>query len=372
MSIDQPQNEKSGPVSVVLPCSVDAFGEFISGLLGKPQEIDGGEFGPYAIDDKDIEQIYHLILQRVTQQNNVHPINFTVRIVHDDGTSIQLNSLKDFQSFAEAKPVVSTEVHLTWHYLIQFGKDRPPESQEITLSFVSSKRSNSIRHQIAFFGGSIREALTGRGYISYRIKYTARTWGADIEGLLKNYIQNTLHNESALRKWIRNNSGLIALTVALITFSVCYYGQSAITERIFTQQIQEIRPLLGVGAQTQEKLDAILKIIASGNYGKLTEISSRVIMIVSIACVFLFVYVEDKADNRKPSFILLTKKAREEYAKQLEKYRNNWFKFWGSLAVAFLLSISSNFVYDFYAKSTLQKMFTFENNEQSQSNKKAQ
>jgi len=110
MNLNNPENENSNAVSVVLPCSIDTFGEFISGLLGKPQEIDGGEFGPYAIDEKDIEQIYHLILQRVLQQNNVHPISFTIKIVHDDGTSIQINSLSDFQSFAEVKPVVSTEV----------------------------------------------------------------------------------------------------------------------------------------------------------------------------------------------------------------------------------------------------------------------
>ena len=145
-----------------------------------------------------------------------------------------------------------------------------------------------------------------------------------------------------------------------------YYGQSVITERIFTQQMQEVKPLLGVGVQVHEKLDSILRIMASGNYGKLTEVSSRLIMIVSIVCVFLFIYVEDKADNRKPSFILLTKKAREEYAHQIEKYNKNWLKFWASLIVAFLLGIASNFAYDFYVKATLQKMFIVDQKEQSQ------
>lgn len=208
-------NEGSKQVSVVLPCSVDTFGEFISGLLGKSQEIEGGEFGPYAIEDKDIEQVYHLVVQRVNQQNDVHPISFIARVVYDDGTSIQLNSLADFQSYAEVKPVVSTEVHLTWNYLIQFGKTRPPEAQEINLSFVSSKRSSSVRHQLALFGDSVRNVITGRGYISYRIKYTARTWGADIEGLLKNYIKNTLHTESFIRKFVRRHSELIGLFTAL-------------------------------------------------------------------------------------------------------------------------------------------------------------
>lgn len=357
MDNNQVNNEGGRQVSVVLPCSVDSFGEFISGLLGKPQEIEGGEFGPYAIEHKDIEQIYHLVVQRVNQQNDVHPISFAVRIVHDDGTSIQLNSLADFQSFAEVKPVVSTEVHLIWSYLIQFGKTRPPEAQEINLSFVSSKRSNSVRHQLALFGDSVRSAITGRGYISYRIKYTARTWGADIEGLLRNYIKNTLHTEPFIRKFVRRNSGLIGLFTALIAFAICYYGQSVITQEVFVQQIREITPLLGAKVQAQEKLDAILQIMASGNYGKLSEVSSRVLMVAFILCVVLFVYVEDKADSRKPSFILLTKKAREEYAVQLKKYQNNWWKFWASLVVAFMLGLASNFAYDFYAKATLQKMF---------------
>ena len=346
-----------GQVSVVLPCSVDAFGEFISGLLGKQQEIDGGEFGPYSVCHNDIEQVHHLVVQRVNQQNDVHPISFTIRVVYDDGTSIQLNSLTDFQSFAEVKPVVSTEVHLTWCYLIQFGKTRAPESQEITLSFVSSKRSNSVRHQLALFGDSVRAAITGRGYISYRIKYTARTWGADIESLLKNYIKNTIQSEGYIRKLVRQNSGLIALFAALISFAICYYGQSVITENVLSQPIREVTPLLGMSVPMQDKLDALLQILASGNYGKLSEISSRVLAVVFMICIVLFVYVEDKADNRKPSFVLLTKKAQEEQAIQLKKYEKNWWQFWVSLMLAFILGIASNFAYEFYAKATLEKMF---------------
>ena len=91
---------------VVLPCSEDTFRDFIVGLLGKPQEIEGGQFGAFSIGTHEIEQTYHLIHQRVTQQQGVNPVGFALRIVYDDGTSIQLNSFDDFRNFNEPKPVI--------------------------------------------------------------------------------------------------------------------------------------------------------------------------------------------------------------------------------------------------------------------------
>ena len=122
------------PSHVVLPCTVDQFGNFVSSLLGQPQEIEGGRFGHFAVSREEIEQTYHLITQRVEQQNGVKPIGITIRIVYDDGTSIQLNSFSDFQSFNEPKPVVSTEAHLTLIYLIEFPLSKSPERQDITIN----------------------------------------------------------------------------------------------------------------------------------------------------------------------------------------------------------------------------------------------
>ncbi len=128
--------EPRASVPIVFPCAIEDFREFVSGLLGKPQQIEGIRTGSFSIDRTAIEQAYHLIEQRVLQQNGVHPLTFSVRIVYDDGTSVQLNSLRDFQTFHETKPVISTQVHLTLTYLIQFPTKKVSNLTRRTVSTV--------------------------------------------------------------------------------------------------------------------------------------------------------------------------------------------------------------------------------------------
>lgn len=70
--------------AVVLPCEPDYFRDFVAGLLGKPQTITKEIFGAFELNKDDIANFYHLVIQRVGQQNESTLIQFTVRIVYDD------------------------------------------------------------------------------------------------------------------------------------------------------------------------------------------------------------------------------------------------------------------------------------------------
>ena len=343
------------PSHVVLPCTVDQFGNFVSSLLGQPQEIEGGRFGHFAVSREEIEQTYHLITQRVEQQNGVKPIGITIRIVYDDGTSIQLNSFSDFQSFNEPKPVVSTEAHLTLIYLIEFPLSKSPERQDITISFISSSSQKSPRLTVARFSEGPVE-LYARGFIGYKIKYTARTWGADIEGLLRNHIDHIIKPESKIRVFVRRKSFEIGLFVGVVVFLILFYGQSMITERAIANQLRGISDLLGGAASVNEKLDAIMKMIVSGTATKLSEMSTRYVSIGALFSLILAFYVGAKADNRKPSFVTLTKRAFDEKDYLLKKFERNWIKFWASTIFGLLIGVGSNVVYDHFAKQAISDL----------------
>ena len=122
---------------VVLPCGPEEFREFISGLLGKPQTINKGFRGSFEIQKQDIENLHHLIIQRVTQQNEATLIQFTARIIFDDHSSVLLNSLSDFLHYNEVRPISSTDVHLTWSFLVRFLDRDAPEKQDIEISFLT-------------------------------------------------------------------------------------------------------------------------------------------------------------------------------------------------------------------------------------------
>jgi hypothetical protein len=82
--------------TMLLPCAPDQFGDFVAGLLGKPQTIERSIKGPFVVTKDDIENLHHLIEQRVSSQNERTLIQFTCRIVYDDDSSVLLNSFPDF------------------------------------------------------------------------------------------------------------------------------------------------------------------------------------------------------------------------------------------------------------------------------------
>ena len=123
---------------VALPCEPEQFSSFISSLLGKPQTISKGYTGSFEITHQDIQSAYRLVCQRVSQQNQGTLIQFSVRLVFDDNSTVLLNSFEDFLGYTEVRPLVVTQAHLSWSFLVKFEDREHPEKQEIDLSFVAS------------------------------------------------------------------------------------------------------------------------------------------------------------------------------------------------------------------------------------------
>src|SRR6266542_3631248 len=175
--------------TVVLPVPPDTFRQFVSGLLGKPQTITKVFRDCFEVRTQDIENTFHLVDQRVRQQNEASLIQFIVRITYDDGSSVLLNTLEDFLHYKEIHPLVSTGVVLSWTYLIRFPEKTVPEKQEIEVTMLADPRQGEARvlhlEELRFFPPS----LYFGGQIDIRIAHTARTWGADIEALLTGHIK---------------------------------------------------------------------------------------------------------------------------------------------------------------------------------------
>lgn len=350
--MDHADGEKNVPI--VLPCSTENFREFISGLLGQPQEIDGGEFGSFCVEKKNIEQIYHLVTQRVFQQNGVHPISVNVRIAYDDGTSINLNSIGDFQSFNEPKPVVSTECHISFVYLIQFPTTAAPEKQEITVSYVSSQESSRRRHLATFAESPF--ALFARGYIGYRIRYTARTWGADVESLLKNYIKDQMVAEAKYRNFIRIHSAKFASFIAGLFFTFVYLAVTSVYDEVMALYLKELGLIFGGGVTISEKIDVLIKILISGSLNSIENTKLGIIIASIFVSIILIFIIETKADSRRPSFVILTNKASDKKEQILKKYDQKILHVWGSIVLGVLIGLATNFIYDYYAKNKMSNV----------------
>jgi hypothetical protein len=109
-----PVNEPNKPedrVSIVIPCAPKDFGNFISGLLGQGQVIEGCVAGSFVVHHDDIENLFLILTERVAQQNGGTLVQYSLRIGYDDDSSVVYSSLDEFRDYAEIKKKASVSYH---------------------------------------------------------------------------------------------------------------------------------------------------------------------------------------------------------------------------------------------------------------------
>jgi hypothetical protein len=334
--------------SVSLPCEPENFGSFISSLLGKPQTISKAYSGSFEITHQDIESVYHLVNQRVKQQNQGNLIQFTVSLAFDDDSTVLLNSLEDFKGYAEVRPLTVDQVNLSWSFLVKFQDRDHPEKQVIEMSFVSKESGNMMflnSDDSPFINFS---RFSDGGYISFRIEHTARTWGADLESLLGGHIKHILLPESKTRAFVRKHSSVISLLLATIFFVssifACFYSAAKISE----EQISILTPILVDSENINLKLNSLINFTASGFWGKFF-FSVFVFTILSlITAIFLGSWASSSGDSRKPSYILLTKKSEQYKVLAEAKYSRQWKSFIASILVSIITGVIANVIFTTY------------------------
>lgn len=334
--------------AIALPCAPSDFGKFIGSLLGKPQTISGAERGAFELKREDVVNSYHLVIQRVLQQNEAHLVQFVVKLVFDDNSSVLLNSLDDFVSYVEVRPVVVTQAHLSWSFLVQFRDRSHPEKQEIELSFLTKSPGAiaiGVSDDVAFI--PVARMLAG-GHITFRIRHTARTWGADIEGLLRGHAKHLILPQPKAREFTQRHSGKIAFAIAFLfffsTIAACFFS----ADRIAEVQLSLIADLIKNQNAVDLKLNRLLQLAAEGFWGKYFFSVFVFVIFSFFASIGLAVWAEYAADTQKPCYILLTKKAEQEKKAQDQRYKIRWLSFVASIGVSVLTGIVSNVIFTRY------------------------
>ena len=202
---------------ITLPMRKGDFQDFIKSLLGSPQSINKNIRGPFEITFDDLKDIYNLIIQRITQQNDGTLAKFLAKLVFSDDSSVELNTIQELLTYKETRPIISIALHLSWDFIVKFQDKEVPEKQKIQLSFISSGNYVPDFDKNIFIVSSGRGVLES-GIINFRIEHTARTWGTDIESLLSNHIQHILKPISKIKQFIRKYHGFISFISAIIFF----------------------------------------------------------------------------------------------------------------------------------------------------------
>jgi hypothetical protein len=312
----------SGPIGVLLPCTQEEFGRFISNLLGRPQKIRRIKDCTFDLARSDIENVYHLVDQRVSQ-NGGTLIEFTATISYNDHSSVELKSLEELLHYREVRSLISRSLSLAWTYLIHFPGTKAPERQSIELNFTT----NGLKAAPGSIIIGERPFPLGSA-IFYEIAHTSRTWGADIESLLNGHIETLVQEETGLKKLIYTHSGWIGLFASLIFMLLVVVGALVAANGVAASISDATRGATGSATSIPElsaQLQQITEVTANGTWHRFNFLQGVYFILSLIVSVVLGLWVASKADNRPSSFLLLTDKAVVAREKQLKARGKDWF-----------------------------------------------
>jgi hypothetical protein len=331
--------------AVVLPCEPEDFREFISGLLGKPQTITKYIAGPFELTKHDIENFYHLVVQRVSQQNEATLIQFSITIKYDDNSTVLLNGLDDFLRYHEVRPITSTAATLSWTFLVRFQDRRVFEKQQIDVSI------NAAHEEELLIEGMRRITSHHKGSFNFRISHTARTWGADIEALLTGHIENLIKKLHPLKKFITKNSAKIGLGVGVVSLlssmAACFYT----TQVFLSSKIQEVRALQSADA----RLDYAVNLMAAGAWARFFFYIFCFLLLALVISTVLGIWAGMKADTQEPSFLLLSKQAEKAKQQQVARNKRDWLLFALSLMTSVVTGVVGNSLFAIFLQKWLSR-----------------
>jgi len=337
--------ETSNSRAVVLPCEPDQFRDFIAGLLGRPQTIERSIAGPFEVSKLDVENIYHLIDQRLTSQNEATLVQFTARIVYDDNSSVLLNSFFDFASYSEVRPLKSWSVHLGWTFLVKFRNKQYPEKQQIDISFYGGPVSNNVEFEVRF-GHVPQRAMNRGGTILYRISHTDRTWGTDMDALLDGQLRTLVKEDSGPRKVLRKHAGKIGFLSWLILFAGSFVSSVVVTSKLIERHAIELTSFSLKDPITIEQLAKEINVVIQFLIADRTShymIYAIVFNVIAlIGTIFIAAWIGDLASGERRSFVLLTAKAIEERDVWVRSPKNSIFRFSVSVIGALIISVIGN------------------------------
>ncbi|KFZ38423.1 hypothetical protein HR45_02965 [Shewanella mangrovi] len=326
---------------VQVPIKKKDFGDFITNLLGQPEKIRDSKSGTYEINFEWLIHIHHLLDQRINQQNYAELVDFSAVFKFESGTERKITTIGGFLNFNEAKMVCTKSVEITWTYLVNFPNKAAPEKQEITLELITELA------EVVTVGRSsvIRNAISGKGIISYVISHTERTWGDDIQGLLSNEIENVIDKEPWYLKLVFITSILLMMGFFAAGLLVPEYIEQLIREQQLTALYASFVPdgMTILDLDMNEKLNLALKLLDPNNNIQNVDVWFRIMSFIAGFALSIFTVIFFERNQK--SFIVVTVNDRVRRDKYLAKKKSSFTLKLLSFIGAVFAGVAGNYLY---------------------------
>ena len=300
--------------------------------------IFGALRGTFELKKTEVENFFHLVDQRVREQNNPGAAICEVSVYYNDGTSRKFPSIADFGDYSETRKRCPTVVTLHLAYFIQFPDSETPEKQELDVIIRSSESiSETIEmvqndSQVRMSGDKVQVMVAGNesdlGVISYNINHSRVSWGLDIEGHVKSHIETILSKPTKSDIFLKRVAGPLNL---FTTVFVGLYCVNLIIDLFFAFLYQSD------GAISEpQKLAVAAEYLINGHIAKYI-VASIVAAVVFFVLFSSFVSVLTKSMRKpRPSFIILDNADEKRRREILQQYNRRWSRF----AAAILMDVS--------------------------------
>lgn len=318
--------------------------------MGRPQEISRKFIGTLCLKIHDIENFYHLIEQRVHEQQKASLLQFQAIINYTNGSSVKLGSLQDLKEYSEVRPLICRGVSLSWVYLVRFPNKENPERQaiDIDVQVGSNSRFTVIEHNSDLFGHEFLNIGSSRtGIIIIRIDHTARSWGSDMENLLSGHIDNFMADkEGKSRNFFRTHSTHMAVITfiasCLFLFSFAYAVVIRWSEHITHEYANEST---SGGDMILNKINFIANFIGAGHNSIIAVISQIYVIFALFISIIIGIWMKEIASYPKPSFILLSRASENKMEEVLKNYNKSWTTFIIAFTVNVIAGVVGNIVF---------------------------
>lgn len=291
--------------------------------------IFGALRGVFDLNRAAVENFFHLIDQRVYEQNGCRAAICEVCIYYTDGTSRKFPSIDAFKNYSETRKRYPTVVTVHLSYFIQFPNTDAPEKQEIDITIRASDSMSEVidmvetDSQLRMSGDKIQvmasNGNTQFGVISYNISHSRISWGLDLEGHIKSNIEKILEHPSTADRFLRRIAGPLNL---FTTVFVGLYAVNQIIDRFFSFLYESD------GANTKEKvLDVAAQYLVNGQIAKYIVASLVVAVVFFVLFSALISRLTKSLSKPKPSFIVLDDGDERHRAARLKSYEKRWTNF---------------------------------------------
>jgi hypothetical protein len=191
-----------------------------------------------------IQNLDHLVIQRVEHQNEGQLVDFSFKLFLSNGRITHITSRQDFKAFRDISSFECIGVELAWTFIVKFPTSKTPEKQENRFvarsALLDEQDRKSDRNPYAFF---VPLRITDEEML-VEIFYSNITWGEDLLQVISNHVSSSFGRSSRVAQKIASLVVRLASPFVMLLFIVSTYIQfSTEMSRSNTTIYQLLKPL---------------------------------------------------------------------------------------------------------------------------------